>query len=143
MLLSLTEILSKVSQAKTEEDKILLLQKYRNVMLMTVLRYTYDENIEFCIPNTAPPWKKNGLVDVHNRLYQETRRLKMFLSNSPYATKLKKHKIEQLFIEILESIQDSDAEILANNMLTKKHILGVPKDVVEKAWPDFYTFKID
>lgn len=143
MLLSITEILSKVSKAATKEEKVGLLLQYRNITLMTVLRYIYDENVTFCIPDTPPPWKKNGLVDQHSRLYQETRRLKMFLSTSPYATKLKKHKIEQLFIEILESIQDSDADILANNMLTKKHLIGIPKSVIEEAWPDFYNFKID
>lgn len=141
MLLSISEIIKKTVELKNEEEKIEFLRKHSSIALLTILRYTYDENIQFLVPNTPPPWKKNGLVDVHGRLYQEIRRLKIFLKGGQYDGKLKQVKIEQLFIEILESIDDKDAEILVN-MIQKKPIIGIPIYVIEKAFPDFYNINV-
>lgn len=141
MLLSISEIIKKTVEMKSEDEKVEFLRKNSSIALITILRYTYDPNISFLVPDTPPPWKKNGLVDVHGRLYQEIRRLKIFLKGGQYDGKLKQVKIEQLFIEILESIDDKDAEILVN-MIQKKPLIGIPIYVIEKAFPDFYNINV-
>ena len=137
MRLSIAEIVKATIEAKTKEEKIRVLQKNNSVTLRTILRYTYDKDIEFLVPNVRPPWNKNGLVDVEGRLYTETRRLKIFLKGGSYDGKLNKVKMESLFIELLESVDDKDAEILAN-MIEKKHIVGIDEEVLLKVYPDLY-----
>lgn len=137
MRLSIAEIIKATIEAKTKNEKIQVLQKNNSVTLRTILRYTYDNDIEFLVPNVRPPWNKNGLVDVEGRLYNETRRLKIFLKGGPYDGKLTKLKIETLFIELLEGIDDKDSEILAN-MIEKKPINGISKAVIEEAFPGIF-----
>lgn len=141
MLLSIAEIIQKTVELKTEEEKIAFLQKNRSFALMAILRITYDKSVELNIPDTAPPWKKNGLIDVHGRLYQEAKRFKIFIKGGPYDGKLKKLKVEQLFIEILEGIDDKDAEIVSN-MIQRKPLMGIPLFIIEKAFPDIYQLKL-
>lgn len=136
MRLSIAEIISNVIKLNTDEEKIEYLSKYSNVaVLKKILKYTYDSKIEFLVPDVRPPWKKNGLVNVEGRLYNENRRLDIFLKGGKYDGKLKKVQIERLFIELLEGIDDKDAEILAN-MIEKKPIIGLPLEIVIKVFPD-------
>ena len=137
MRLSIAEIVSKTISLPTEEEKIDFLRKNHSATLRLVLKYTYDKNIEFLVPDERPPWKKNGLVNVEGRLFNETRRLPIFLKGGKYDGRLKPLQIERLFIELLEGIDDKDAEILAN-MIEKKHIVGIDEEVLLKVYPDLY-----
>ena len=136
MQLSISEIVNKATELKTEKEKIEWLQKNNNVPLRTVLKYTYDPTIEFLIPNTAPPWKKNGYVGVEGMLYTEARRLKIFIKGGGYDN-LNQVKREQLFISLLEDIDNGDAELLCK-MITKKPLKGLTKAVVKASFPEDY-----
>ena len=56
---SITEILEKASGMKSTKDKVAALREHDNAPLRIVLKYTYDNTIEFLIPNTPPPWNPN------------------------------------------------------------------------------------
>lgn len=141
MLLSISEIVKKTVSMRGEDEKIEFLRKNKSLSLVIIMRLTYDPNVTFLVPNTPPPWKKNDLVDLHGRLYQETRRLKIFIKGGPYDGKLSQLKMEQLFIELLESVDDADAEILVN-MIQKKKIMGISLSTLEKAFPEFYQIDL-
>lgn len=138
MKLSIAEIISGVVSLPTVQEKVDFLLKHKSVTLELILKYTYDPKIEFLVPNTRPPWTKNGLVDVHGRLYAETRRLSIFLKGGKYDGKLKSVQIERLFIELLEGVDDKDAEILAN-MIEKKPIVGLDLETIILAFPQILT----
>lgn len=137
MRLSISEIIKGTVELTDKTKKVEFLQKHNSVPLRTVLKYTYDKKVEFLLPDVRPPWKKNGLVDVGGMLYTEARRLKIFTKGGPYDGKLKQLKMEVLFINLLESIDDNDAEIVAN-MLEKKPIKGLPVSVIEAAFPNIF-----
>lgn len=136
MRLSIAEIVNKTADLKTEKEKVEWLQKHNNTALRTVLKYTYDPTIEFLIPNTPPPWKKNDYIGVEGMLYSEARRLKIFIKGGGYDN-LNKVKREQLFISLLEDIDNDDAELLCK-MITKKPFKGVSRSVVMTAFPEDY-----
>lgn len=134
MKLSISEIVDKATELKNKKEKVEWLQKNNSAPLRTVLQYTYDkENIEFLIPNTPPPWKKNSYVGVEGMLYREARRLRIFVKGGGYDN-LNQVKRENLFISLLEDIDNSDAELLCK-MIAQKPIKGLPKSVVEEAFP--------
>lgn len=133
MKLSIAEIVNKATELKTVEEKVEWLRKYDNAALRTVLKYMYDKDVEFLIPNTAPPWKKNQYVGVEGMLYNEARRLKIFIKGGGYDN-LNKVKREQLFISLLEDIDNADAELLCK-MIEQKPLKGLSKNVVVTAFP--------
>lgn len=141
MRLSIAEIIAKTVTLETKEEKVNFLRSQNSLTLRIVLKYTYDPKVEFMLPDVRPPWNKNGLVNVEGRLYNETRRLSIFLKGSKYDGKLNKVQIERLFIELLEGIDDKDSEILAN-MIEKKSILGISEEVVLEAFPNLYDENI-
>jgi hypothetical protein len=133
MRLSVAEIVNKATELKTVEEKVEWLRKHDSIALRTVLKFTYDKDVEFLIPNTPPPWKKNQYVGVEGMLYNEARRLKIFIKGGGYDN-LNKVKREQLFISLLEDIDNADAELLCK-MIAQKPLNGLSKNVVIKAFP--------
>ena len=134
MLNSLSEIVTKATELKTKEEKLEWLRKHDSVPLKTILKYMYDPNVEFLIPNTPPPWKKNGYIGVEGMLYKETRRLRIFIKGGGY-DQLDKVKREQLFISLLEDVDDKDADLLCK-MIAQKPLKGLSRAVVAEAFPD-------
>ncbi len=132
--ISITEILDKTAEFKQKADKIEWLKKNDNPALRTVLSYTYDSNIKFLIPNVPPPWKKNEFEDeAKSLLYREARRLRIFIEGGGY-DQLKQIKREQLFISLLEDVDNDDAETLCK-MIQKKPFKGITKKAVIEAFP--------
>jgi hypothetical protein len=134
MKLSIAEIVNKATQLKTKEEKIEWLRKYDSIPLRTVLKNMYDKNVEFLIPSTPPPWKKNSYIDVQGMLYKEVRRLRIFIKGGGYDG-LNQVKREQLFISLLEDIDNDDAELLCK-MIAQKPLKGLPKSVLNEAFQD-------
>ena len=137
MLLSISEIVTKAGELKTEAEKIEWLRKNESIPLRTVLKFTYDtDRVKFLVPNTPPPWKKNGYVGVEGMLYKEARRLGIFVQGGGYDN-INQVKREQLFISLLEDIDDKDA-VLLTKMIQQKPLKGLPKSVIVKAFPQDY-----
>jgi len=134
--LSISEICDKCSSISKKPEKVAWLRENDSQPLRTVLKYTYDSNVEFLIPGTSPPWNKNEYEDEAKLLlYREARRLKIFVKGGGYDN-LNKIKRESLFISLLEDIDNNDAELLANHMITKTPIKGLTKATVIEAFPN-------
>jgi hypothetical protein len=142
MRLSISEIIKKVDTFSTDAEKIEWLKKNANIALRTVLKYTYDtDTVKFLIPNTAPPWKKNDYIGVEGMLYNEARRLRIFVKGGGYDT-LNQVKREQLFISLLEDIDNHDADLLCQ-MITQVPYKGLSKEVAVAAFPEDYKKTVD
>jgi hypothetical protein len=134
--LSISEIIAQLPEMTKTEDKVAWLQKHDSMPLRMILQATYDkERVEWLVPNTAPPWKKNEFEDqAKNLLYTEARRLKIFIKGGGYDD-LKQAKREQLFISLLEDIDNDDADLLAHNSIAQKPFKGLQKKTINKAFP--------
>jgi len=141
MRLSISEILNKMSELKTKNEKIDWLKKNESIPLKTVLRLIYDDSIEFLVPNTPPPWKKNSYVGVEGMLYKETRRLRIFVKGGGYDN-LNQVKREALFISLLEDIDNGDADLLANHMISHTPVKGLTRKTLQEALPTLFTDRI-
>lgn len=138
MRLSISEIVDKACKLPTDKEKVDWLRSKDSQALRTVLKYTYDpDNVTFLIPDTAPPWKKNDYVGVEGMLYNEARRLRIFVKGGGY-DQLNRVKREHLFISLLEDIDNNDAELLCK-MIKQKPFEGLPKSVVVEAFPNEFS----
>jgi hypothetical protein len=137
MLLSISEII-KTAQNLPKSEKVEWLKSNNSEPLRAVLAcfYNKDENV-ILIPKQLP-WKKNAMIGMEGMLYSETRRFKIFLAGKGYDA-LDQTRREHLFIEILESIDDNDAELL-NEMLKQRPIRGISLEIVKEAFPEIFVF---
>ena len=134
MKLSISEIVNKATEIDTREQKVEWLKSNDNAALRIVLNIMYNKNIKDLLPTTAPPWKKNDYVGVEGMLYKEARRLKIFVEGGGYDN-LNQVKREQLFIKLLEDIDNNDAELLVK-MIAQKPLKGLSRRAVSEAFPE-------
>jgi len=139
--ISIADIVKKAAETKSKTEKVEWLRKNDAVPLRTVLRLIYDTDIEFLVPDTPPPWKKNKLPDTDTMLYREARRLRIFVKGGGYDN-LSQVKRESLFISLLEDINNDDADLLANHMLSHTPVKGLTRKTLEEAFPNLFTSPI-
>lgn len=134
--LPLSEIVSKAGSLRSKKQKIEWLQKNDSVPLRTILRLWYDENIEWLVPDSAPPYKENATSDEGMMLYHETKKLRIYVKGGGYDN-LNQTKRESLFIGLLEDIYDPDSEMLCQ-MISGERQKGLTKQTVEDAFPRIF-----
>ena len=106
------EILTKVNNAKDKPAKIAVLRKHDSVPLRQVLKGAFDPSIEWDLPEGTPPFNRNDAPagTEHTTLHQEARRLWHFVKGAD--ENLKKAKKEMMFIQLLEGLQEDDADLM-------------------------------
>lgn len=136
--IAIADVIKKAAEMKSKNEKVEWLRKNDAVPLRTVLRLVYDTDIEFLLPDTPPPWKKNKLPDTDTMLYREARRLRIFVKGGGYDN-LNQVKRESLFISLLEDINNNDADLLANHMISHTPVKGLTRKTLEEAFPNLFT----
>lgn len=135
---SIYEILLSVAKLKGNRARSDELSKYQNDFpIKVILDLVYNPNIEFLLPETDPPYTPvDEALDVQNVLKRDVRKLKYFL-NLPEGEQLRPFKREQLFIEMLESIDANDAKLLlaVKNKKMPAELKDITESVVRKAFP--------
>ena len=146
----ISEVLQRVSNAKTKAKKVEILQEYKTDALKKVLLCNFSKRITFCFPEGTTPYtpldRPKG-VD-HTMLITEHRILEKFIKKTingvtwygcsnqtrPSMQQLKK---ENLWIQVLESLHPEEAMVLD---LAKDKKLGdrykITKQNVIDAFPE-------
>jgi len=133
---SLPFIFGEVAKAKTKDQKKETLIKYDNSALRELLRYAFDPNLKFLLPPGTPPHRYAGDTKEPNPtyLYGLVRKLYLFVEGGN--TALKQARREYLFIEMLESIHPSEAELLLQVKDKKVKCRGLTYNLVKNTFPD-------
>lgn len=111
MKLLISEILQKVSNAKTKAEKIDLLQTYNSNALRQILIANYDESVVSLLPEGEVPFTPNEAPKgtEHTMLEKEYRKLYLFFKGGASLTKTRR---ESLFIQMLEGLHQEEADLL-------------------------------
>jgi hypothetical protein len=133
---SISWILDFTSKLPNEEEKIKCLQANNNNAILTILKYAYDPNIEWVLPEGNPPYTPCEYPHQENMLYQEIRRLYLFLKGGN--DNLHPLKRESMFIDILQSVDPEDAKLLLAMKDKKLPYKGLNSKIVLKAFPGLY-----
>lgn len=99
----ITEILDEIN--KNPQD----IAKHKdNYAIKTIFEYSFDPNLKFKLPEGEPPYKKDtaplGMSQAN--FYQQVRKLYVFCR-----TDISNVRREQLFVQMLESLHPSEANI--------------------------------
>lgn len=132
----ISEILQKVSNAKTKEEKIRILRENETPALKKLLIWNFDPEVKSALPDGEVPYEKNDcpIGTEHTRLDQQDRLFHNFVLGGNFD--LSQSKKEVMFIQMLEGLHESEAEILC---LVKDKSLGkkyrITQNVVGEAFP--------
>lgn len=135
--LLITEVLRKVSNAKTKAEKINLLREHNSNALRQILIWNFDDSVVSMIPEGEVPFTPNDapLGTDHTRLEQEYRGLFRFVKGGQDS--LKRTKRESMFIQLLEGLSKDEAELVClvkDGKLTSKY-KRITKTVIQEAFP--------
>ena len=146
----LSEVLQRVSSAKTKDQKVAILREYKSPALTKILLCNYAKNIKFVFPDGKTPYtpiERPKGVD-HQYLFNEHRHIEKFIKKNlgrfqvygcsggpkPRIQQLKK---ESLWVQLLENLHPEEAEILdlvKDKQLNKKY--KITKQNVIDAFPE-------
>ena len=129
----IAEILKIVSEQKTTEDKVKKLQELNTPVLQQILKYALDPSIKWKLPEGEPPYNPSPYDDTQAMLYQEARRLYLFIEGGN--DNLTPIRREQLFISFLESIDKEDAKLMVAAKDKKIPYKGITAKLVNTAFP--------
>ena len=134
--LLISEVLRKVSNAKTKQEKIDLFRRYNSNALRQLLIINFDDSVVCELPEGDVPYTPNDapVGTDHTRLEHEYKGLYRFFKGG---AKLPGLKRESMFVQLLEGLSAEEAELL---VLVKDGRLGdkykrITKAVVSEAFP--------
>jgi len=137
MKLLISEVLQKAHSAKTKAAKIAVLKENNSPALRSILIINFDDSIVARVPlGEDVPYRPNDapMGTEHTILEQESKKLYRFFEGGDDT--LSNMKIENMFLQMLEGLHESEAEVLVkavNKTLHKKY--RVTLAVVKEAFP--------
>ena len=139
----LSEILTKVNNAKDKPKKIAVLKENDSPHLRMILKGAFDPKIVWDLPKGTPPFIPNEVPigTEHSYLRNESKKLWHFVKGADDETK--KVSKETMFLQILEGLHVDEANVLLNmkdKVLNKKY-KGLTEAVVKEAfnWDDNFV----
>ena len=134
--LLISEVLRKVSNAKTKKEKVEILHKHNSQALRSILIWNFDESVVSMLPEGDVPYTPNDapVGTDHTRLEQEYKGLYRFVKGG--ADKLPSLKRESLFVQLLEGLSAEEAELIClvkDKKLSSKY-KRITKAVVQEAF---------
>ena len=138
----MSEVLDKVAKAKTKKQKVELLRQHNTDALRMVLKSSFDPKIEWDLPEGDVPYTPNEAPEgtEHNMLVHEARTLFHYIKGGN--PQLTQNRRENMFIQLLEGLHQSEAEIIvaAKDKGLHRKYKGLSANVVREAfgWTEDY-----
>jgi len=137
------EIFTKINNAKDKTGKIAVLKQFDNQAMRMLLKAAFDPKVMFDLPVGDPPFIRNEAPagTEHTSLAAEAKKLFHFVvGGNNTINKLKK---ETMFIQMLEGLQEKDADVLmaVKNKNLNNLYKGLTANLVKETfnWTDDFT----
>ena len=146
MDLLISEILEKVSKIKSKKEKVTFLKQNDSDSLRMVIKSSFDPKMVWLLPEGEVPYEKNEAPEgtEHTNLHTEARKLYHYLEGGN--ADLTQNKRETMFVQLLEGLHETDAEVLvaAKDKILHRKFKGLSDNVVKEAfdWNENYM-KVD
>ena len=146
MDLLISEILEKVSKIKSKKEKVTFLKQNDSDSLRMVIKSSFDPKMVWLLPEGEVPYQKNEAPEgtEHTNLHTEARKLYHYLEGGN--ADLTQNKRETMFVQLLEGLHETDAEVLvaAKDKILHRKFKGLSDIVVKEAfdWNENYM-KVD
>ena len=138
------EVLHLVSKQRSKAKKVEVLKRYEDPSLKALFIWNFDETVISVLPEGEVPYTPNEAPagTEHSVLAFESKKLWHFIKGADNSTP--QHRKEQMFIQMLEGLHESEAKLLVNAKDKKLHQIykGLSANVVRDAFgwnEDFVT----
>lgn len=133
-----SELFDLVEKQPTKEGKIALLRENGVLVVKSILHMNFDPAVKFLLPEGEPPFKKETDKPMGYQtttLMLELRRMYIWLQPNVNVNQIKK---ESLFIEMLEGLHHTEAELicLVKDKKLETRYKTITYDLVREAFPD-------
>jgi len=132
----ISEVLRKVNNAKTKEEKKKLLLQNNTQVLRSLFIWNFDESVVSMLPAGEVPYTPNPAPEGTDHLLLENEGKKMFhfVKGGSAITQSKR---EQIFLGMLEQLHPDEAEVLClvkDKVLQKKYT-RISKALIQETFP--------
>jgi hypothetical protein len=122
------------AQKAVGAKKVEILQENDCPALRIVLKFAYNDSIEWLLPDSEPPYTPSESHDSYNVLLKDAPKLAMFVKNGTHQN-LTSVKRQTLFVQFLEALHAKDAEIVVAALVDRK-FKGITDKTVTNAFPE-------
>lgn len=136
---NLYEVFDEFEMAKNKKERMDVIQRNLSHTLTKVLELTYHPQIEWKVKELPESYKiptdmLPGLT--YDSLNAQLRRLYMFRKGDPTAETLTDRRREELLLQILESIEPREAEVILGIFQKDLGVKGLDYKFVKEAFPN-------
>ena len=138
----MSEVLTKVNNAKDKAKKIAVLKEHDSEPLRMLIKSSFDPKIKWVMPEGNVPYKPNEAPEgtEHTLLSQEVRRFYHYIEGADNQTP--RMRKETMFIQMLEGLHKDEAQVVcyAKDKVLHQKYKGLSDAVVKSAfgWNDDY-----
>jgi|SRR5210317_2127631 hypothetical protein len=132
----ISEVLAEAGKIVKRDERIKFLQLNKSPGLTDILRINYDDSVISLLPTGAPSYKKDDApkgyeYTILNKAYNQFK----YFFKGPIANNMKPLKREGLFLNLLESLNEEEAELLIAAKDKKMKVKGITKKLVNDTFP--------
>lgn len=136
---NLYEVFDDFENAKSKKDRMGVIQQNLSQTLVKVLELTFHPQIQWKVKELPDNYKVPtdmlpGLT--YDSLNAQLRRLYMFREGDPTAESLTPRRREELLLQILESIEPREAEVILGIFQKDLGVKGLDYKFVKEAFPN-------
>ena len=129
---ALSKIVTDIEKQKSVKKQVEIMQEHDSPALKELLIFSCCPVVEWQLPAGNPPYTPlDASTDQEGRLYSEVKKLDYFV-NTPAGLELNSMKREQMFIELMETIDPNDAKLL---LRMKDKNLKIKKEALQQVYP--------
>jgi hypothetical protein len=131
----MANIIAKIEAQPTAEKQAEFIHLHSSYALKAVLGYGMDPGVKWLLPVGDPPYRALDVsADQEGRFYTECKKLIYFV-DSPEGREVKQLKREQLFIQVLESMDPRDSKLL---LRMKNRNINIKPEAIQMVFPNMW-----
>lgn len=137
-----SELFQSIEKAQTYEDKVRILKTNDYPIVRALFTLNYNPDFKMLLPEGVPPYRKDVDKPIgynETTLQLELKRFYIWMDPNINISKIKK---ESLFIEMLEGLHFSEAEVLcaAKDKTLSNLYPSLTEDLARDAFPGIFPF---
>jgi hypothetical protein len=133
------EVFDDFEMAWSKQEKMKVIERNLSPLLVEVLRLTFHPDFQWKVKEFPDNYiedytKHGGLAEC--QLNTELRKLYLFQSGHPTAENLTERKQKELLIQLLESLEPREAEVVMGIFKKNQGVEGLTYEFVKEAFPN-------
>jgi hypothetical protein len=132
--ITIADLIDGLKKAKSKTERANLLKSNDCAALRGLLRMNFDTTLELSLPQGEPPYKKLSCPPGFGETTLKASAKGWYVFLKGTSPTLKQSKREQLFIQLLEQLDPTEAQILLDAK-DRKLQMGVTRKLIDEVFP--------